>query len=98
MQRLAHVAGVAYLNEEVNLNIHEIFGPWCAFRYGVICVLNCELTSSYCIYRSDVKKLMIAHGSYVVLFRFHAVGEFGTPRKRKRRRFLSSHFRIFLDD
>lgn len=36
IQRLAHVAGLAYLDETTHQSVHPNFGPWCAFRAAIV--------------------------------------------------------------
>ena len=36
IQRLAHVAGLAYLEETTHQSVHPKFGPWCAFRAAIV--------------------------------------------------------------
>lgn len=36
IQRLAHVAGLAYLEETTHQSVHPHFGPWCAFRAAIV--------------------------------------------------------------
>jgi hypothetical protein len=34
MQKLAHAAGLCYLDPEFHLAIHPVYGPWISFRYA----------------------------------------------------------------
>jgi hypothetical protein len=36
IQRLAHVANLAYLDERTHQSVHPTHGPWCAFRAAVV--------------------------------------------------------------
>lgn len=36
IQRLAHVAGLAYLEETTHQSVHPKVGPWCAFRAAIV--------------------------------------------------------------
>ena len=36
IQRLAHVANLAWLDERTHQSVHPVHGPWCAFRAAVV--------------------------------------------------------------